>query len=62
MDYSKLDFDTESDVEQKLVYNLLVNKEPIGLGYFNEQIKTKPDIRKLKLTKVLHQSTIFLIM
>jgi hypothetical protein len=51
MDYIKLKFDTESDVEQKFVYNLLINKNPIGLGFLNEQIKTKPDIRKIKIGK-----------
>lgn len=51
MDYTQLKYDTESDVEQKFVCNLLTQKSPIGLGFYNEQIKTKPDIRKIKIDK-----------
>ena len=51
MDFTKLTFETESDVEQKFVYNLLTNKNPLGLGYPHSQIKTKPDIRKIKIDK-----------
>ncbi len=51
MDYNLLTFDTESDVEQKFVYNLLTQYHPIGLGFLNEQIKTKLDIRKIKIDK-----------
>jgi hypothetical protein len=51
MDYTQLKYDTESDVEQKFVYNLLTLKNPIGLEFLIEQIKTKPDIRKLKIDK-----------
>lgn len=51
MDYTKLKFETESDVEQKFVYKLLTNEEPLGLNYFDEQIKTKPNIKKLKIDK-----------
>ena len=51
MDYNLLTFDTESDVEQKFVYNILTQHSPIGLGFSNEQIKTKLDIRKIKIGK-----------
>jgi len=51
MDYTKLIFETESDVEQKFVYELLTNEEPIGLNYKDEQIKTKPNIKKIKIDK-----------
>jgi len=51
MDYTAIKFETESDVEQKFIYNLLVNHEPLGLGFSNDQIKTKSDIRKVKIDK-----------
>lgn len=41
----------ESDVEQKLIYKLLVDPPPSGLGYSNEDILTKPDIRALTIDK-----------
>jgi type I site-specific restriction endonuclease len=41
----------ESDVEQKLIYKLLSDPTPSGLGYLNEDILTKPDIRALTIDK-----------
>lgn len=41
----------ESDVEQKLIYKLLSNNIPSGLGYSDEDILTKPDIRALTIDK-----------
>ena len=42
---------TESDVEQKIIYKLLVTSSPYGLGYSDSDIRTKPDIRKLTIDK-----------
>jgi len=42
---------TESDVEQKLVYPLLTNPLPNGLGYSDADFCTKPNIRKLTIDK-----------
>lgn len=43
--------ETESDVEQKLIYSLLTTPLPSGLGYSNTDFKTKPDIRKITIDK-----------
>ena len=42
---------TESDVEQKFIYNLLTELPPLGLGYNDSDFRTKLDIRKLKIDK-----------
>ena len=42
---------TESDVEQKFVYGLITNPLPFGLGYSNQDFRTKGDIRKLTIDK-----------
>lgn len=42
---------TESDVEQKFVLPLLINKSPLGLDYTFSDFKTKRDIRKIKIDK-----------
>ncbi|MEH6486409.1 MULTISPECIES: type I restriction endonuclease [Pseudomonas] len=44
---------TESDVEQKIVYKLLTLESPSGLGYSESEIRTKSDIRKIKIDKGL---------
>lgn len=41
----------ESDVEQKIVYKLLTNEEPTGLGYSSFNIYTKLNLRKLDIDK-----------
>src|SRR5260370_9619764 len=42
---------TESDVEQKLIWPLLVSPEPLGLGYSSADILTKQSIRRLEIGK-----------
>ncbi|MCH7419611.1 type I restriction endonuclease [Pseudomonas mosselii] len=49
--FSGITFQTESDVEQKFIYPLLTAPVPNGLGYLPEDIRTKIDIRKLKIDK-----------
>src|SRR5882724_5145245 len=41
----------ESDVEQKLVYPLLVADEPFGFGIADREILTKQNIRRLPIGK-----------
>lgn len=41
----------ESDVEQKVVYKLLTNEEPSGLGYSSYNVYTKLNLRKLDIDK-----------
>ena len=41
----------ESDVEQKFLWPLLTTPSPNGLGYQPVDIKTKPNIRRLKIDK-----------
>jgi len=41
----------ESDVEQKIFWQLLTNPYPIGLGYSPAEIYTKPNIRRLEIGK-----------
>ncbi len=41
----------ESDVEQKFVWPLLTATLPNGLGYSSVDIRSKPDIRKLRIDK-----------
>ncbi|WP_223514757.1 type I restriction endonuclease [Pseudomonas sp. GL-R-26] len=43
---------TESDVEQKIIYPLLVASEDVGLQYQSAEIITKGDIRKLAIDKL----------
>ncbi|MBP7556361.1 MAG: hypothetical protein KA821_08860 [Chitinophagaceae bacterium] len=42
---------SESDVEQKVLWPLLTNAEPIGLGYGKTDIQTKVSLRKLEIDK-----------
>lgn len=49
--FQGLDIRTESDVEQKIIYQLLTIETPNGLGYSASDIRTKGDIRKLKIDK-----------
>lgn len=46
---------TESDVEQKLIYKLLTDAPPLGLGYVSSDILTKPDIRSVSIDKGAHK-------
>lgn len=41
----------ESDVEQKIVFKLLTNEEPTGLGYSSFNVYTKLNLRKLDIDK-----------
>ncbi len=43
--------DNESDVEQKLIWQLLTTPIPEGLGYTPPDIKTKPNIRRFSIGK-----------
>lgn len=43
---------TESDVEQKIIYPLLVAAAAVGLQYESAEIVTKGDIRKLSIDKL----------
>jgi hypothetical protein len=45
------DLTTESDVEQKFVLPMLINKAPLGLEYGFSDFKTKSNIKKLKIDK-----------
>jgi len=42
---------TESDVEQKVLYKLLTNRPPNGLGFNDSEVLTKPNIRKISIDK-----------
>jgi hypothetical protein len=42
---------TESDVEQKVIYPLLTNMEPLGLGYDQTEIQTKINLQKILIDK-----------
>jgi len=42
---------SESDVEQKVIFPLLTNKEPLGLGFDNTEIQTKVNLQKLTIDK-----------
>lgn len=42
---------TESDVEQKQVYQLLTQQSPLGLGYCESEILTKQYVRKVLINK-----------
>jgi Type I restriction enzyme R protein N terminus (HSDR_N) len=45
------DLANESDVEHKFLWPLLTSTIPTGLGYLLVDIKTKPDIRRLRIDK-----------
>ncbi len=45
------DLQNESDVEQKLVYPLLTNPRPYGLGIDASNVKTKPNIKSFEIEK-----------
>ncbi|MCZ8217130.1 MAG: type I restriction enzyme HsdR N-terminal domain-containing protein, partial [Cyclobacteriaceae bacterium] len=42
---------SESDVEQKIIWPLLTNPEPLGLGYHQTEIQTKFSLKKLEIDK-----------
>ncbi|OOG18305.1 hypothetical protein BWD42_13695 [Sphingobacterium sp. CZ-UAM] len=46
---------TESDVEQKVIYPLLTGKLPFGLDYDEIEIQTKPNLKRIKIEKGLKQ-------
>ena len=50
---------TESDVEQKVIYKLLTNPSPDGLGFYPDDIQTKHDIRKIAVGKGRSQKLYF---
>lgn len=50
-EYTQTKFFSESDVEQKFIYKLLIKDEPDGFGYSDSDIRTKTDIRKLLINK-----------
>lgn len=45
------DLVNESDVEQKFLYKLLTNELPLGLGYSDSEINTKPCIKSYIINK-----------
>ena len=45
------DLRNESDVEQKLIYPLLVAEPPFGFGVAANEILTKQNIRRLPIEK-----------
>src|SRR5882672_9249460 len=45
------DLQTESDVEQKVLYPLLIGARPQGLGFAPPEILTKLNIRRLEIGK-----------
>lgn len=50
--FAKLvELQTESDVEQKLIWPLLTSAEPLGLGYSSADVLTKQSIRRLEIGK-----------
>lgn len=49
--YPRTNIFSESDVEQKIIYPLLTNAMPLGLGYQDAEILTKPNIRKILIEK-----------
>jgi len=49
--YSNLVLANESDVEQKFIFPLLTNPEPIGLGFHSSDFWTKGDIRQFLVDK-----------
>lgn len=53
--YKEMSLTTESDVEQKFIYKLLTDPPPVGLGYREGDLLTKPDIRKLSIDKGTHK-------
>ncbi|WP_395444865.1 type I restriction endonuclease [Caulobacter sp. UC70_42] len=50
---------TESDVEQKFLYPLLLSSTPLGLGHDHASIQTKSDIRKFTIGKGSDQKLYF---
>ncbi|WP_430456493.1 type I restriction endonuclease [Rheinheimera sp.] len=55
MEFKSITISTESDVEQKFIYPLLTAPKPVGLGYSEEDIHTKENIRKVKIDKGIKQ-------
>lgn len=51
MDSARPNLATESDVEQMLLFPLLTKMQPEGLGFPSHEVRTKPDIRSLKIGK-----------
>ncbi|WP_306522864.1 type I restriction endonuclease [Rheinheimera sp.] len=51
IEFNNIIISTESDVEQKFIYPLFTTPLPLGLGYSDEDIQTKINIRKLKIDK-----------
>jgi Uma2 family endonuclease len=53
------EFCNESDVEQKLVYPLLIEPRPNGLGIDIANIRTKPNIKSLTINKRKNKKSIY---
>jgi Type I restriction enzyme R protein N terminus (HSDR_N) len=53
------DLQTESDVEQKLIFPFLVADQPFGLGISPSEILTKKDIRRLSIGKGKQRKSYF---
>jgi Type I restriction enzyme R protein N terminus (HSDR_N)/S1 RNA binding domain len=53
------DLETESDVEQKLIFPFLVADQPFGLGISPSEILTKKDIRRLSIGKGKQRKSYF---
>ena len=51
VEFKSITISTESDVEQKFIYPLLTTPQPFGLGYSEEDIHTKENIKKVKSIK-----------
>ncbi|WP_382408709.1 type I restriction endonuclease [Glaciecola siphonariae] len=51
MSYREIKLETESDVEQKFIYQLLTAEEPFGLGFADRDFVTKKSIKKIKIDK-----------
>jgi hypothetical protein len=49
--FSDLNVETESDVEQKIILKILTHPLPQGLGYYDSDFITKPNIRKFQIDK-----------
>ena len=50
---------TESDVEQKFLYPLLVGERPLGLAYDSATVHTKANIRRFKIGKGSDEKSYF---
>lgn len=47
----EINLNSESDVEQKVIYPLLINSSPIGLNFSPSEISTKVSLKKITIDK-----------